>query len=522
MAQSSNRRIAVNTIYMYARLFISLIIGLYTSRVVLLVLGVSDYGLFSIVGAVLTLFTFITGSLGAATSRFLNAEMGRPDGDVNKVFNLNQMLHIVFAGILLILAETIGLWYVCNKLVVTPDKLDDALFVYQITIATTCLGIINSPCSSIFCAKEKFGFQAALDITNNVIRLGCVILLQCYNGNSLRMYTLIMCFTTVNSFAIYYWFAQKWWPEIMKFRFIKGWENYKPILSFGSWNLLTTASMMTRSTGSDLIINFFFGTAVNGAFAISKTISAQVLSFSSNFDGASAPQIIQSYNAGDMERCNYLVNKMGRFNLLLFELCLFPLWIELDYILHLWLKEVPEGVLLLCKLNLILAAVALSCGGLTPLINGSGKIKWFTLALSSLYLLCIPVGYVLFSIGFPAYSMLLLFIFADFLFRIVQLVLARRILKFDSWDYAISAYAKPVIIAVIMSLLIYVYSFLSIDDAPIRLTAIAGCAVITLLLICFVGLSQGERKKIFGIITRKFRRKQGNEKSKALYNNSCL
>lgn len=485
---------------MYTRLFITLVIGLYTSRVVLLVLGVSDYGLFNIVGGVLSLFAFITGSLGAATSRFLNAEMGKNDGDINKIFNLNQTLHIIFAGILFVLAETVGLWYIYNKLVVAPEKLDDALFVFQVAIITTCVGIINSPCTSIFSAKEKFGFQAVLDISNNVIRLLCVIALQYYDGNSLRMYTLIMCMTTANSFIVYHWFAQKWWPEIIKLRVVKGWDNYKPILSFGSWNLLTTVSLMARNTGSDLIINLFFGTVTNGAFAISKTISAQVISFSSNFDGASAPQIIQSYNSGDMSRCNYLVNKMGRFSLLLFELALFPLWIELDFILHLWLKVVPEGVLLLCKLNLILAAVALTCGGIIPLINGSGKIKWFNIEISLFYLICIPIGYYLFTNGFPAYTMMLLFIVADACLRIVQLIFLNKILKFNSWRYAKEAYLKPVIIAIIMGLLIYGYSLFKVEVVVFRLLAIVACFIITTFFVFFYGLTFGERTKILSQI----------------------
>lgn len=488
---------------MYFRLFTSLVIGLYTSRVVLLVLGVSDYGLFNIVGGVLTLFTFITGSLGAATSRFLNAEMGKADGDVNKVYNLNLVLHIAFALLLLILAETFGLWYVGHKLVVVPEKFDDAIFVYQITIITTCLGIINTPCSAIFSAKEKFGFQVTIDIANNIIRLLCVLALQYYEGNALRMYTLIMCMTTVNSFVIYHWIAQKWWPWIIKFKFIKEWSSYKPILSFGSWNLLSTASMMARNTGSDLVINLFFGTAINGTFAISKTISSQVISFSSNFNSASSPQIIQSYHAGDMVRCNYLVNKMGRFSLLMFELVLFPLWIELDLILHLWLKVVPEGVLFLSKLNLILAAVALSCGGLTSLINGSGKIKWFTIWMSAFYLLCIPIGYVLFSLGFPAYSMMMLFIIADALFRVVHLILVRYQLGFDAWGYVKSAYFKPMVIAFIMGGLIYCYSLLHVESIQMKLSAIFVCSVVTTFLVFFYGFTKGERSKVLCVLREK-------------------
>ena len=145
MILSPNRRIALNTIYMYVRLFVTAAIGLYTSRVVLLVLGISDYGLFNIVGGVIVLFTFITGSLGISTSRFLNAEMGRANGDVNRIFNINLLLHLCYAVLFLLLVETIGLWYVCYQLVIPQGKLSDALFVYQISIFTCCIGIFSTP-----------------------------------------------------------------------------------------------------------------------------------------------------------------------------------------------------------------------------------------------------------------------------------------------------------------------------------------------------------------------------------------
>lgn len=504
---SGNKRIAINTIYMYIRLFVTMAIGLYTSRIVLLVLGVSDYGLFNVVGGVLAIFGFITGSLGGATSRFLNAEMGRKDGDVNKAFNINQTLHIILAGIIFILAETIGLWYVYNKLQVAPGKLPDALFVYQLSIFTTCAGIINTPCASIFSAKEKFGFMSALDIANTLIRLLCVIALQYYNGNSLRFYTFVFCLTTVNSFVIFHWMAYRRWPEIIKLRFIRGWENYKPVLSFGSWNLLWTVSMMARSSGSDLIINAFFGTATNGAFAISKSVSNYVVSLSSNFDGASAPQIIQSYNAGDMDRCYYLVNKMGRFCLLLFEIVLFPVFIELDFLLHLWLKVVPEDVLLLCQLNFVLAAVALTGGGIAMFINATGKIKWFKIEFSIFFLLCLPVGYLLYSLGYPAYTMMILFIIADALQRIVQLILLKTILGFDSLRFIKEAYFRPFMVAIIMSILIYSYSCLIVDSLWLKLMAIIICASITAILVFKIGLTREERNKVTTIVNNKLKRK---------------
>lgn len=503
---SANKRIAKNTFFMYIRLFTTMLIGLYTSRIVLLTLGVSDYGLYSIVGGVLAMFTFISGSLSGATSRFFNVEMGKPDGDVNRCFNINLVLHTSLAGIILLLAETIGLWYIYNYLNIEPGKIGDAVFVYQVSILTACLGVINSPYSSLFSAFERFRFLASFDIANTCIRLVCIILMQYYDGNALRFYSIIMCLTTVNTFVVYHWLAAKKWPQIIKFKLIRGWKNYKNVIAFSNWNLLATAALMIRSSGCDLIINSFFGTVMNGAFAVSKTVNNYIMTFSTNFDSASAPQIIQSYSAGDYRRCNYLVNKLGRFCLLLFEIIFFPLYIELDFILHLWLGVVPEGVLLFCRLNLLLAAVALTCGGIVQVINASGKIKWFKITGSVFFLLCIPVGYIMFQNGAPAYSMIILFIIADCLQRVVQLILMKTIIGFDSLSYIKEAYFRPLAIGVIMFPLIWGYSQIGVTSTSLKLLAIFLCLAATTLLIYFIGLTQGEKNKAIGLIKKMLNR----------------
>lgn len=493
---NSNKKIAFNTLYMYIRLFLTMGIGLYTSRVVLLVLGISDYGLFNVVGGILAMFTFISGSLSAATSRFFNVEMGKPNGDVNKSYNINLVLHIILAGITLFLAETIGLWYVYNKLNIDPGQLNNAVFVFHISIFSACLGIINGPCASLFVAFERFGFLAKFDIINTLIRLGGIILLQYYDGNSLRFYSILMCLTTVNAFVIYYWIALRDWPQIVKIKLVRGWENYKEVLFFGGWNLLSTIALMVRSTGSDLIINHFFSTAVNGAFAVSKTVNNYITTFSTNFDSASGPQIIQSYSTGNYDRSNYLVCKLGRFCLLLFELVFFPLYIELDFILHLWLKEVPENVLLFCRLNLFLAAVALTCGGIVQVINASGKIKWFKINGSVFFIICVPLGYWLYSIGAPAYSILILFLIADVIQRIVQLILLKTIIGFNSWNYVKEAYGRPSLIAAILALFLWCYSFATVSSPILKIMVIGLCFVVTTVLVYTLGLTCGEKAKV--------------------------
>lgn len=506
----ANKRIAVNTLYMYIRLFSILFLGLYTSRIVLQVLGVSDYGLFAVVGGVLTMFSFISGSLGQATSRFLNSEMGKADGDVNKIFNVNVALHTILAVIIFILAETVGLWYIFNKLTVAPGKMPDALFIYQVAIITTCAGIVNVPYSSLFSSHERFKFMTQLDIVNTLLRFCCIFLLQFYQGEyALRLYAMIMCLTTANTFVVYHWIAARDWPEIIKLRIVREWSTYKEVMAFVNWNLLSSLAVMARNTGSDLIVNAFYGTTMNGAFAISKNVNQNVLEFSNRFDSTSAPQIIQAYAAGDKQRYTYLANKLGRINILLFLWVLFPLLIELDFLLHLWLGTVPEGTLIFSQLYLIIGGVSLTAGGLYNVIQASGRIKWFRIEMSAFFLACVPIGYWLLKAGYPAYTMLVLFFLADVAQRIVQLIFAHYFLGFDALLYAREAYLRPLMVIGIMSALTYFYGYWQVDSNMMKVLIIVLCFLLNTMVIYRVGMNAGERDKLRSAVMSKIRAKNG-------------
>lgn len=496
----ANKRIAKNTVYMYIRLVTMMVVGLYISRLALEILGVSDYGLFAVVGGVLGIFTFISGSLASATSRFFNVEMGKKDGDVNASFNINLVLHVGLAILVLVLAETIGLWYVYFHLNIAEGKLDDAVFVYQVCMLTACLGIINTPYQSLLTAHERFRFMAILDIANSLVRLGCILLLTLFPSGGLRWYSIIFSLTTLSSFVVYHWMAYVNWRSIIKFRWVKGWSHYKGVLAFNNWNMLATMSYMANSSGADLLLNAFFGTTMNGAFAISKTVKQSIASFTGNFDSASAPQIIQSYAAHDVKRYTYLCNKIGRINLLAFEFLCFPLLIELDFVLHLWLGKVPEGAYGLTYLSIIQGGIALTCGGIFNLIHASGRIKWFKINVSFFFLICIPIGYVWLKMGGAPYTLLILFIVADVLQRVVQLVLLRSLLHFDAWRYAKEAYGRPLLIAAFLSLGLWLYPLLQVEAVSARIVAIIVCLLCTMTLICFVGLTKDERQQVWAFV----------------------
>ena len=473
-----------------------MVIGLYVSRLAIALLGVSDYGLFSVVGGVLAMFTFISGSLASATSRFFNIEMGKKGGDVNASFNINLVLHCVMAAIVLVLAESIGLWYIYQHLNVEPGKINEAVFVYQVSIVTACLGIVNTPYQSLLTAHEKFGFLAMVDIANSLLRLACVLGLTLLPEAGLRLYSLIFALTTVTTFIAYHYMALLRWRDTIRPRFIRGWGRYREVLVFNNWNLLATMAYMANSSGVDLLLNAFFGTPMNGAFAVSKTVKTGISSFTSNFDTASAPQIVQSYAAGDRDRYTYLCHKLGRINILMFELLCFPLLVELHFVLHLWLGKVPAGAYELTFLGIIQGGIALTNGGIFNLINATGRIKWFKINVSFFFLVCLPAGYWMFTLGMPYYSIVLLLIAADIMQRAIQLMMMHKLLGFDSLQYARKAYLRPAVIAAIMTLFIYIRSLLTVDSAALRLLVIATTASLTAILVYHVGLTGGERKAV--------------------------
>ena len=494
---SANKRITLNTLYMYIRQFTVIVIGLYTSRLVLSILGVSDYGLFAVVGGVLAMFTFLSNSLSSATSRFFNTEMGKREGDLNASFCINLTLHVALAAIIFVLAETVGLWYVCHHLNMEPGKLGDAVFVYEVSILTVCLGIVNSPYQSLFTAFERFKFMAMLDIVNSIVRLGCILMLSLYHGGyTLRIYSVIFALTTVNTFVIFHYVAHRNWAHLIIYRYIRGWHRYREVLNFGGWNMLATLSYMARSSGSDLVLNSFFGTSVNGAFAISKSVRQYTEELSGKFDGVSAPQIIQAYAAGDEARYTYLANKIGRVNILLFELVTFPLLMELDFVLHLWLGKVPAGALEFTYINILVGGMSLTAGGIYNIINASGKIKWFKINVSFFFLMCVPLGWLLFKWGYPAYTMLLLFLGADVVQRSIQLILAHRLLGFDSWRYVREAYLRPLLIGGLMLVGWMIRSEIQIGSNLGHILCLLLAGMMGAILVYLLGLTSGERQLV--------------------------
>lgn len=502
--QDGNKRIAKNTIIIYIRLGITIIVGLLTSRYVLKALGASDFGLYNVVAGVLAMLSFISASMTTTTTRFINFEEGKKDGDTNRIFNVCLSIHVIVAIAIFILAETLGLYYINNFLNVESGKEEDAFFCFQISTIVACVGLVNVPYQGLLMAKEEFSKIAIVEIANCFLKLLLVLSLFLLKGNTLRVYALFMSIMTFVSFVAYHVICYKKWPDVVRINFNKTKGNYGEILGYNGYNVLSSASITARDQGSNMIINYFFGTTVNAAYAIARIIQTYVITFTSNFDVAAAPQMTQNISGGNEKKSERLAGTLGRMCMLMMEMAVFPLFVELDFILKLWLGDVPEGTLLFSQLILLLVFVSSTSAGMGQYINASGKIKWFKIEMAVLYLLVLPVSFFLFTKGAEPYTIILLFIASDIISRVIQLLLLKQILDFDSLQFIRMAYFKPFIIGFIMCLITLIQRVLIPSGTLFSIINIFLSLISVSALVIIVGLNKQERKSIWLTLKSKF------------------
>ena len=334
---SNNKRIAKNTIMLYIRMFISMVVGLYTSRVVLATLGVEDYGIYGVVGGVVAMMGFLNASMSGATSRFLTFELGRGDKDrLAKTFSSALIVHIAIAIIVFILAETVGLWFLCNKLNIPEGRMEAAHWVYQFSILATMLSITQVPYNATIIAHEKMDVYAYMEILNVTLKLLIVYLLCIGNFDKLILYASLMLAVSILIMMVYRIYAIHQFPEA-HFHWIWDKTYLRPLLSFSGWDLYGNACVIARQQGTNFLINIFYGVVFNAASGIATTVQGTISGLAFNIILAFRPQIIKQYAKGNVEDMSKLVGNAVCFTTILFGCMSIPLILETHYIMKAWL-----------------------------------------------------------------------------------------------------------------------------------------------------------------------------------------
>lgn len=504
-ALSSSKRLATNVFFVYFRIVTITIIGLITTRLVFRALGQSDYGLYNVVAGIIAILGVVSTAMTTTARRFINYEMGKQNSQLNKIFSTCFIVNFCLAILLLILAETIGLYYIYHYLNVTENLFSTAVIIFHISTLTAVFSIINVPYQSLIAAHENFNSIAIIDICVTILKLIGVICLFLFESNRLIIYAWLMSVLTILSLLAYTQYCKKKWSEIITIHFIKDKKAYKEIFVFNNYIVLGASAYIGRTQGANMLINYFFGTLVNGAFSIASIIESYAMMVISNLTTAAGPQITKEYSAGNCNKALEITSRINKLSIILMLTIVFIALLELPFFLKFWLGIVPEGSLILCQWTLVSALVRSFAEGIPPLIQASGQIKWFQIAGSSTQLIVILISWILFRSSYPPQSIIICFVGMSTLNFIIRLFLLRIILTTHQISHLIAHSFKPVICITIFYSLYYILTkFIFCGILPIPNITMA--IIFSLITIYYIGFNKMERQWIISNIKNKFRK----------------
>lgn len=458
MAKSSvnNRRIAKNTLYLYIRMLLVMAISLYTVRAILDILGVVDYGIYNVVGGVVTMFAFMNRTLSTSSQRYFSVALAKNDHeDLKRVFSLNLTVFSLLGIIVVFLLETVGLWFVNNKMTIPAERMGAANVVYQLSILAMVFHIFVIPYMALVIAYEKMNVFAIIGVVEAVGKLGIVFLLTVIAFDKLINYGVLVLLLAVGTSLWYIIYCLKHYPE-SHFRWYWNKKEALELLGFSGWHFLGTFSTSCRSQGINILLNMFFNPAVNAARAIAFQVSTHIMQLHTNFFTAIKPQIYKTYAKQEFDELFKLMMRSSIISAFLVSVIAFPILCGTSYILGLWLKEVPDYAVLFTQLALINGIIDSSDGPLIAASLATGKIRKYMLTVSLIILANVPISYVALRLGCEPTVTMEISIAVSCVSVIIRAYLLKQMIKFPWLSYLVlmAKIAGVTIIMVVISDLI--------------------------------------------------------------------
>lgn len=510
---TNNKRIAKNTMYMYLRMGITMLVSLYTSRVVLSNLGISDFGIYNVVGSFVAAFSFISGPLSGATQRFYNYELGRNnEKQVNVIFNMGIIIFLVLAIFLFLIIQFVGLWFINVKMSLPPERLYVALIVFEFSIASFVFNLLKTPFESLVIANEKMSFYAWMSIVDVILKLANAFSLILFTGDKLELFAanVLVINIIVAACAVIYCLKKFTYIRFLRVKNFWNRQTFNSLFGFSAWSLFGSVATMTATQGLNLLLNVFFGVIVNAAMGVANQINNAVTQFVNSFQVAFRPQIVKYYAAEQITELKVLILRTSKVSFLLLFGLLCPFWFNVQYILDLWLgsSNVPEYAAPFCILMTIYALQESVQAPLFNTVQASGRIKKYQLIISAAIFLNIIISYVFLKMGYNPTIVLIIKCCVDFLYLIIRLGFVKRMI-----GLSINSFVKdvliPLFIIAILSLIV-MFIITSCCITPLIKLLVSGLIFITIypVLVLYMGLNKHERKTIFDkaktVVKRKF------------------
>lgn len=494
-SMSNSGRIAKNTLALYGRSLLVLAVSLYTSRIILQTLGVEDYGLYNVVGGVISMLGFLNSTMQATFQRYYNVAMGEgKEDEIKQLFRSSLTVQLLLSIIVVILGETVGLWFLSNKLVIPEGRMEAAQILYQVTIVSFVLSIFKGPFAAIITAYERMGVYALFSIIETVLKLGIVFVVQIIPGDKLIFYSFLILLIHIMDISLYIIFCIKKIPTTdIGFNWSK--VYLKKMLSFSAWSTVGTLAYTLKSQGLNIVLNLFFGTVVNAARGVAYQVLNAVNQFIHSFQTAFRPQLTKLYASGDYDatmRLYYSATKLSYY--LIFTISL-PILLETPFILHIWLGDiVPEYAAVFTRVILLTAFVSAFANPTTAIAYATGKIKNFSIVVSFFNLMIVPVAWLFLKLGYGPTSAMLVSLAFTILVQIIRLIVVANMTVLKVGDYM-----KHVILPVVLYSVLCVAAPLllkySLDKGWLRLLLILlVSALSSLVFVWLVGLTKTEKQ----------------------------
>lgn len=499
---NDNKKIAINSIIIYVRLCVVSLISVILSRVVLDALGASDFGLYNVVGGIVLLLNVLNSSMTSTTYRYLAFEIGKGEsGDPNKIFNTSRFIHLFFAILIILIGEPIGEYYILHYLNVLPESIPNAQFVFRLSIISAAINTFFVPNQGLLVAYEKFNVTGIIDIVTNIIKLLLVYLFIYSEGNRIQIYSVIMLSYTILNSLFYHFYCLRYYPSVTSYRRVQDKALYKDMISFSGWTLFGAFANVGKTQGCTIIINFFFGTIVNAAYAVANQIETFIMSFARTLNSVAVPQITKSYSSGDSNRSITLTSYVSKYTFLLMAFISFPIMLEMDFLLSIWLKEVPVGAGTFCCLITLGNLIGCLGEGIPNLINASGKIKAYQVVVHTILIAGLPISWMVYKLGANPYAICIVYCIINFVNSFVKMGMLRRVVEFDIIAFIKTSHLRIILVSVPLLVYFIAYQKYIHLDSPIgHILGMLFSVLVFLFIVFLLGLETSERKVCFKYI----------------------
>ncbi|TFD93183.1 lipopolysaccharide biosynthesis protein [Dysgonomonas capnocytophagoides] len=507
MQENKTKHIAKNTAVLYFRLIFVMIISLYTVRVVLDTLGIVDYGIYNVVAGIVTILSFLSATMASACQRFFAFELGKENFAVlKKTFASSLTIFVIIGGIVFLLLETVGVWFLNNKMIIPANRIDAANWIYQFAIISFLFTIITSPYNAAIIAHEDMTIYAYISIIEVALKLVVVFILSYSFSDKLVVYGFLVLGATIVTSLSYIFVCIRKYKEC---RTLFMWDKIilYPMASYATWNMIGAIANIMKLNGTNILLNVFFGPVVNSARAISMQVNMTFNSFVTNFYMAVRPQITKAYAAGERDYFMMLIFKSAKASYFLLLILSIPLLLETNFILNLWLKEVPQYTVIFTQLLIINILLESINNQLVAALQAAGRIKTYQIFISTVQILVLPISYVLFYWGALPIVTLYVSIAITILSFIPQIWIVHKVVGLSITDYL----KQVVLVVSFVSLLSYIpplLVYLSMEPSWSRFSLVCIIGSISCLgSIAYIGFSKEERKTVIILIKNKLNKK---------------